>query len=228
MGDWAWWLEILLVNLVLSGDNAIVIGMAGRGLPPDERRKAIAWGTAFAVALRLVMTVFAAWLFAVPYVRMIGAACLVWIAVKLSTQDGGGISSVRFGGAGSEAAPRLREAVRTIVFADFVMSLDNALAVAALSEGSAVATAVGVALSIPLTVWGGGLAVRLLDRFPVLVVAGAAVLAYTAGGMLIEDPHVVRVVGSDFRLKAIPPALVALTIALGLLGRRLFKTDFFR
>lgn len=228
MGDWAWWLEILLVNLVLSGDNAIVIGMAGRGLPPDERRKAIMWGTAFAVALRLVMTVFTAWMFAVPYVRIIGAACLVWIAVKLSVHNSGETGAMRLGAAEREAAPRLREAVRTIVFADFVMSLDNVLAVAALSKGNAVATAIGVAISIPLMVWAGGLAVRLLDRFPVLVVAGAGVLAYTAGGMLIEDPYVERVLGSDFRLKAIPPAVVALTVALGLLGRRLFKAGFFR
>ncbi len=171
--------EIILINIVLSGDNAVVIAMASKNLPPKQRRLAVGWGAFGAVALRILLTGAAVFLLKVPYIQAAGACLLVYIAIKLLVEDDGR-NDVK-------AAPTLLAAVWTIVVADFVMSLDNVLAIAAITKGNYVVLALGIATSIPLIVWGSSLIMKLLQQFPILTYLGAGILGYTSGEMLIED-----------------------------------------
>jgi YjbE family integral membrane protein len=175
-------MEIVLINIVLSGDNAVVIAMASKNLPQRLRTKAIWWGSAGAVALRLMLTAAAALILELPWIQGAGAIMLLYIAIKLcgSGQHHGNI----------RAANSLHGVVRSIVAADFVMSLDNVLAIAAVTKGNAAALFFGVALSLPLIVWGSRFIVLLMDRFPVLVYAGAALLGFAAGEMLVAEPKI--------------------------------------
>jgi YjbE family integral membrane protein len=174
--------EVLLVNLVLSGDNAVVIGLASRGLPEASRKRAIMLGGGFAVALRLLLTVPAEFLLKVPFVRASGGALLVWVAYRLLT---GNDSET-----GTDEAATLGTAIKLIVLADLTMSLDNILAVAAVAERSDHAVLVlitGLALSIPIVLLGGNLVAKLMGRLPALVWIGSAILGYTAGELIVED-----------------------------------------
>lgn len=177
-----WWLglaEIILVNIVLSGDNAVVIAMACRNLRPEQQKKAIFWGTFGAVILRVVLTFVAVWLLKIPMVEAIGGLLLLYIAVKLlmgeeeEEVDKGGLS--------------IGQAVKTIVIADVVMSLDNVVAVAGVANGDWWLIGIGLAVSIPLIVWCSQLLMNLMKRFPIIVVLGAGLLGYTSGEMIISD-----------------------------------------
>jgi|HigsolmetaAR203D_1030402.scaffolds.fasta_scaffold00016_88 YjbE family integral membrane protein len=209
-------LKIMLINIVLSGDNAIVIAMACRHLPEAQRRRAIWWGSLAAVALRLVLVFIAVWLLKIPYVQAVGAMLLMYIAVKLA--DDGGKAHTELRTADSDS---LWSAVRTILLADFVMSLDNVLAIAAIAKGQLMMTVTGVLLSIPIIIWGSSFVVHLLDRYPVLNVVGAGILGYSAGEMLLGDhrlhewvqllPHHVHVtVPAVCALFAVLPGLLKL------------------
>lgn len=171
--------KIMMVNIVLSGDNAVVIAMASRNLPDEQRAKAIWWGAALAVALRVLLTAAAVMLLNVPWIQLIGGFLLLYIAIKLLADDDGGDHV--------QSASTLGAAVWTIVVADFVMSLDNVLAIAAIADGNWLLIFVGILVSIPLIVWGSAYVVNLLKRYPVLVYIGAAVLGYTAGEMFLKD-----------------------------------------
>jgi YjbE family integral membrane protein len=171
-------LEIVLINLLLSGDNAVVIAMAAGRLPGHLRARAVRWGIAGAIVLRIALALAAVQLLALPLLQAAGAVLLVVIAVRLVTDDG--THKVK-------SADSLKDAVKTIIMADFVMSLDNVLAVAALAGGNVALTAVGIALSIPLIPWGSAVMMRLLDRCPPLMYAGAAILGYAAGEMFVAD-----------------------------------------
>ncbi len=175
-------LEIMLINLVLSGDNAVVIAMASRQLSPERRKQAIWWGSFGAIALRLMLTVIAVQVLAIPFIQAIGALLLLYIAVKLILESGRE-KQVR-------EASSLGEAIRTIILADLVMSLDNVLAIAAIARGQMLMMFIGIGLSIPLIIWGSAMIIRLLDRFPVLIYMGAALLGLTAGEMLLSDREV--------------------------------------
>lgn len=177
--------KIMLINLVLSGDNAVIIAMASRNLPEHQRKAAIWWGAVGAVVLRIVLVFAALLLLRVPYLQAAGAMLLMYIAIKLLDDDGNAHSDVR-------EAKGLWQAVWTIMAADFIMSLDNVLAIAAIAKGHVVLVMIGVMLSIPLIIWGSSLVVKLLIRFPVLSYAGAAILGYTAGEMLLGDPRLGR------------------------------------
>jgi len=177
--------KIMLLNLVLSGDNAVIIAMASRNLPEHQRKAAIWWGAVGAVVLRIVLVFAALLLLRVPYLQAAGAMLLMYIAIKLLDDDGNAHSDVR-------EAKGLWQAVWTIMAADFIMSLDNVLAIAAIAKGHVVLVMIGVMLSIPLIIWGSSLVVKLLIRFPVLSYAGAAILGYTAGEMLLGDPRLGR------------------------------------
>jgi YjbE family integral membrane protein len=203
-------LEIIWVNIILSGDNAVVIAMACRSLPVAQRRTGMVLGAGVAVALRIVFTVLVAGLLSTPYLKIIGSLLLLWVAVKLITgeDDGNEIA----------ASERLMHAVRTIAIADAVMSLDNVLAIAAVAQGSTALMVLGLAISVPLIVAGATLIMALLERFPILVWAGAGLLGWIAGEMLISDPAVVAALGGEtvHRLE-LPIAAVgaALVLAVG-------------
>ncbi|WP_068782073.1 TerC family protein [Paenibacillus sp. GM2] len=172
--------EILIINLVLSGDNAVVIAMASRDLPKKQRKQAIWWGALGAVLLRCIMTWVAVVLLKIPFIQAIGAILLIGIAFKLLMPHEESDRS------GSSAT--IWKAIQTILIADFVMSLDNVLAIAALANGDLAILVIGIAISIPIVVWGSSAISVLLHKLPVLIYLGAGILGYTAGGMLIHDP----------------------------------------
>ena len=182
----AFWLavgQIILIDIVLSGDNAVVIALACRNLTVDQRKKGIFWGVAGAVLLRVVLTAFAALVMGLPWLKLVGGLLLIWIAVKLmlpEEEDGHDI----------EASGNLWGAVKTIIVADFVMSLDNVVAVAGAAHGSMALLLFGLAVSIPLIVWSSQLILHWMERFPVIVLFGAGLLGYVAGQMIFSDPGV--------------------------------------
>jgi YjbE family integral membrane protein len=181
-------IQIIWINIILSGDNAVVIAMACRGLPADKQRIGMVLGALVAVALRIVFTVLVATLLSTPFLKIIGGCLLLWIAVKLilgEDEEGGDVKE----------SDRLWHAVRTIAIADAVMSLDNVLAIAAVAKDSVPLLMIGLAISIPLIVAGAALIMALLARFPILVWAGAALLGWVAGEMLVSDPWLVGVLG---------------------------------
>jgi YjbE family integral membrane protein len=181
---WMAVLQIILIDIVLSGDNAVVIALACRNLPERQRRLGIIWGVGGAIALRVTLTFFAVSLLALAYVKLVGAALLLWIGVKLI------LPQIEEGGHEIKAAGNLFGAIRTIIIADFVMSLDNVIAVAAAARDSVFLLIFGLALSIPLMVWASQLILRLMDRFPVIITIGGALLGWVALSMAISDPAI--------------------------------------
>lgn len=180
----AFWIavgQIILIDIVLSGDNAVVIALACRGLSPDQRKKGIFWGVAGAVVLRVILTVFAALVMNLPWLKFIGALLLIWIAIKLMLPEDDD---------GPEIKPssHLWGAVKTIIVADFVMSLDNVIGVAGAAHGSLALLLFGLAVSIPLIVWSSQLILHWMERWPAVVLFGAGLLGYVAGQMLLSDP----------------------------------------
>jgi YjbE family integral membrane protein len=206
--NWIALLEIIGVNIVLSGDNAVVIALACRTLPPSQQRMAIFLGSAGAIVLRAVLTVFAVLLLAQPYLKLAGGALLLWIAIKLllPDEDGGGEME---GNAGIYAA------IKTIVLADLVMSLDNVLGVAAVAKGDVVLLVLGLLISMPLIIYGSTLIMGLMGRFPVLITLGAALLGYVAGEMVVSDPVVAPWIEANATwLHMIAPLLGAMLVVL--------------
>jgi len=181
---WMAVLQIILIDLLLSGDNAVVIALACRNLPERQRRLGILWGVGGAIALRVTLTFFAVSLLALAYVKLVGAALLMWIGVKLI------LPQVEEGGHEIKAAGNLLGAIRTIIIADFVMSVDNVIAVAAAARDSVFLLIFGLALSIPLMVWASQLILRLMDRFPMIITIGGALLGWIALSMAISDPAI--------------------------------------
>lgn len=173
---------IVVIDLALAGDNAIVIALAARRLPPKQRRLAIAWGTVGAVAVRILMTLAVVWLLGLPGLMAAGGVILVWIAIKLLRPADPG--------AGHEvaAATGFWGAMKTIVVADAAMGLDNVLAVAGAAHGSFVLVVTGLVISIPIVVWGSTLILKWVDRYPWIVQVGVAVLAWTAAKMVVGEP----------------------------------------
>jgi YjbE family integral membrane protein len=204
-----------MINLVLSGDNAMVIAMASKNLPEKHRRQAVWWGAAGAVALRCVLTFAAVLLLKIPYIEAGGAILLLWISFKLLLEEEG---ELRIEGSSS-----VWKSVRTILIADFIMSLDNVLAIAGLAKGDLALIVIGIAISIPIVVWGSGIIVGWLHRFPVLVFIGAYILAYTAGNMLLQDAKFGAVI--SFLLPTfhsmLPMALGIIVVVTGMLKRRM-------
>ncbi len=186
--DWAFIsaiFSIVIIDFILAGDNAVVIAMAVRSLPKDQRRKGILYGAGAAVLLRVVLTFFVAKILTVSYVKLVGGIVILWIAVKLFVEDEEAVEAHR------EAAS-LWHAVRIIVLADITMALDNMLAVGAASHGNLFLLLFGLGLSIPLVVFASSLLSMLMDRFPVIIYVGAALLGKIGGEMIITDPVVSR------------------------------------
>ncbi len=175
-------LAIIIIDLVLAGDNAIVIALAARSLPADLRNKAILWGTVGAIAMRSAMTIIVVWLLMIPGLRLVGGLALVWIAWKLLVpkQDTGEVHA--------KPVDSFWAAMKTIVIADAIMGLDNVLAVAGAAKGSFLLVVLGLLISVPIVVWGSTLILKWVDRFPVIVYVGAGVLAWTAAQMMLYEP----------------------------------------
>jgi YjbE family integral membrane protein len=174
---------IIVIDLVLAGDNAIVIGLAARGLPPSLQRKAILWGSVGAVLVRAVLTLFVVWLLKIPGFLLVGGLALVWIGYKLTADE-----SNDHEGEHVASAVTLRQALQTIIVADTVMGVDNVLAVAGAAHGSFLLVVIGLIVSIPIVMLGSTLILKWVERFPIIVVLGAAVLGWTAGKMLSAEP----------------------------------------
>ena len=174
-------LAIVLIDLVLAGDNAIVIALAARKLPAHLRTRAIAWGTIGAIVVRTLMTLGVVWLLKIPGLMLVGGLGLVWIAYRLLAPDGGSASH-------EPTATTFVGAMKTIVIADALMGVDNVLGVAGAAKGSVELVVIGLLISVPIVVWGSTLVLRLVDRFPVITYLGAGVLAYTAAHMIVAEP----------------------------------------
>jgi len=183
--------QIILIDILLGGDNAVVIALACRKLPPHQRSKGILWGTAGAIVLRIILIFFALKLLAIPALKIVGALLLLWIGVKLLLpEDEEGHGSI-------EGSDRLWGAVKTVIVADFVMSVDNVIAIAGAAESSNTGHGMalvmfGVLVSIPIIVWGSQLVIKLMDRFPLIITGGGMLLGWIAGTMAVTDPAIVN------------------------------------
>lgn len=173
---------IILIDLVLAGDNAIVIALAARSLPQHLQKRAIVWGTVGAIVVRSLMTVGVVWLLRIPGLMLVGGLGLVWIAYKLLVPSGGD------GDGHGPAASTFWGAMKTIVIADALMGIDNVLGVAGAAHGSFDLVVIGLLISVPIVVWGSTMVLKLVDRFPIITYGGAGVLAYTAGHMIVSEP----------------------------------------
>jgi len=177
---WIGLVKIVWINIILSGDNAVVIAMAARSLPPHQQQKAVLFGSGAAVVLRIALTVVAAKLLALPYLQILGGALLLWIGVQLlgDEEDDNG-EEKEYGS--------MLAAVQTILLADLVMSLDNVIAVAAAAQGSMVLLVLGLAISIPLVIFGSTLMIKLMERFPIIIMLGAALIGWVGGETIVSD-----------------------------------------
>ena len=177
---WIGLIKIVWINIILSGDNAVVIALAARSLPPHQQRKAVFWGSGAAVVLRIVLTVVAAKLLELSFLQIVGGCLLLWIGLQLLSDDGEEEGE-------SKSYGNLMAAVRTILIADLVMSLDNVIAVAATAQGNMVLLILGLAISIPLVIFGSTLMIKLMERFPVIVTLGAALIGWVGGETIVND-----------------------------------------
>jgi YjbE family integral membrane protein len=182
---WVAVLQIIAIDIVLGGDNAVVIALACRNLPPRLRNWGIFWGVFGAIALRTALIFFAITLLAIPYLKIVGGALLLWIGVKLLKAEPEGTGEGRI-----RAGASLADAIRTIIVADAVMSLDNVVAIAGAARDSIVLVVFGLMVSVPIIVWGAKLVMKAMERFPVIVVGGAALLGWIAGEMAVSDTAV--------------------------------------
>ena len=179
--------QVIMIDILLGGDNAVVIALACRKLPPAQRRLGILWGTAGAIVLRVVLIFFALTLLQVPYLKIVGAVLLLWIGIKLLMPEGDEAHN------NIQGSDRLWAAVKTVIVADFVMSLDNVIAIAGAAESAGggnemVLVVLGLLISVPIIVWGSQLVIKLMDRFPAVITAGAMLLGWIAGSMIVGDP----------------------------------------
>ena len=182
---WIGLFKIVWIDIILSGDNAVVIALATRGLPPEQQKKAVMFGSGAAVLLRVALTVIAAKLMQLPFVEVIGGLLLLWIGMGLLKSEDDAADS------GNAVKQGMLAAVRTILLADFVMSLDNVIAVAAAAGGNVLLLILGLAISIPLVVFGSTLMIKLMARFPIIVTLGAALIGWVAGETITND-HVLQ------------------------------------
>jgi YjbE family integral membrane protein len=209
---WIPLLKIIWINIVLSGDNAVVIALAARSLPPRQQMMAVGWGSGAAVAMRIVLTLFAVALLQLPYLKLLGGALLLWIGVQLLLPEEGEPSI--------DGHENMLAAIKTILIADLVMSLDNVIAVAAAAGDSVTLLILGLGISIPLVIFGSTLLMKVMERFPIIVTAGGALLGFVAGEMAVSDPALADWMSANFQLLEGKPALggFRLEIIVGLAG----------
>jgi YjbE family integral membrane protein len=215
--NWLAVAQIILIDILLGGDNAIVIALACRNLPPSLRMRGIVWGTLGAIALRIALIAFAVNVLQMPYLKLVGGSLLLWIGIKLLAESEFDRDKIR-------ASERLVAAVKTIIVADFVMSLDNVIAVASAADQSGsdnqlALVVFGIAVSIPIIVWGSTIVLKLMDRLPIIVTLGAGLLGYLGGAMIFTDVALISWIQSNMphHVAALPGFGVAFSIP-GLLG----------
>jgi YjbE family integral membrane protein len=177
---WIGLLKIIGVNLILSGDNAVVIALAARSLPQRQQKAAVLWGSGAAVVMRIILTIFAVALLTLPWLKLVGSLLLFWIGIKLLLPEEGDENI--------DASDNLISAIKTILIADLVMSIDNVIAVAAAAQGSITLLILGLAISIPLVIFGSTLLLHLMERWPIIITIGGGLLGFVAGEMLVTDP----------------------------------------
>ncbi len=200
---------IILIDIVLAGDNAIVIALAARSLPPELRKRAILWGTAGAVIVRSVMTLAVVWLLQIPGLMLAGGLGLLWIAYQL-------LAAKDDGGEHGPVVSTFWGAMKTIVVADALMGIDNVLGVAGAAHGNFGLVVIGLLVSVPIVVWGSSLVLKLVDRFPAITAIGAAVLAFTAAKMVVDEPSLDAVFDANLAARiATYAVLVAGVLAAG-------------
>lgn len=203
---WVDVLKIIMIDLLLSGDNAVVIALACRNLPAAQRKKGILFGVGGAIGLRVILTFFAVGLLALPYLKTVGALMLLWIGVKLILpEDEHDANNI-------QADTRLFGAVKTIIVADFVMSLDNVLGVAGAAHGNMALLVFGLLVSIPLIAWSSQLVLKMIDRFPFIIYGGGALLGYVAGEMLIGEAMFAAIVEANHYLHYLVPICGAVLV----------------
>jgi YjbE family integral membrane protein len=198
--------QIILINIVLSGDNAVVIALACRSLPPHQQKKAIIFGSVGAIVLRVILTFFAVYLLTQPYLKLIGAALLLWIGIGLLKGEDGEEDM--------EGHSNLAAAIKTIIVADLVMSLDNVIGVAAAAKGNVPLLVFGLVISIPLIIFGSTIILKLMNRFPVIITIGAALLGWVAGEMVLTDPAIHGFIERHHYLHNIVPAAGAVIVVV--------------
>jgi YjbE family integral membrane protein len=211
--------QIIMIDILLGGDNAVVIALACRKLPPAQRRLGILWGTAGAIALRVVLIFFALTLLKIPFLKIVGAILLIWIGIKLlMPEDEGGHGDI-------QASDKLWAAVKTVIVADLVMSVDNVIAIAGAAESAGgdhtmPLVIFGLLVSIPIIVWGSQLVIKLMDRFPMVIVAGGMLLGWIAGTMAVTDPAVLDWMPLDSPAEAgkAPDVSAVVRYGAGILG----------
>ena len=199
---WVGLLKIIWINIVLSGDNAVVIALAARSLRPEEQRRAIFWGSGFAVVLRIGLTLVAVQLMALPYLQIIGGLLLLWIGIQLLSEEAESEEDAK-------THDNLIAAIRTILVADLVMSLDNVIGVAAAAKGNLILLTLGLGISIPLVIFGSSLMIRLMERFPVVVRLGAALIGWVGGETVVSDVALQHLIGHLAWLHWLVPLLCA-------------------
>lgn len=205
---WIGLIKIVWINIILSGDNAVVIALAARSLPPEQQRKAVFWGSGAAVVLRVLLTVVAAKLLALSFLQIVGGCLLLWIGFQLLSDGDDEEGESRTYGS-------LMAAVRTILIADLVMSLDNVIAVAAAAQGSTTLLVLGLAISIPLVIFGSTMMIKLMERFPLIVVLGAALIGWVAGETIAGDTALQGLVAAHPSLHYVAAALGAILVVGG-------------
>ncbi len=212
---WIPLLKIIWINIVLSGDNAVVIALAARSLPPRQQTLAVGWGSGAAVGMRIVLTLFAVALLQLPYLKLFGAVLLLWIGVQLLLPEEGEENI--------DGHENLLAAIKTILIADLVMSLDNVIAVAAAAGDSVTLLVIGLGISIPLVIFGSTLLMKVMERFPIIITAGGALLGFVAGEMAVSDPALREWMGGNFQMLDGKPMLAGmhLEIIVGLVGAAL-------
>jgi len=210
--------QIIMIDILLGGDNAVVIALACRQLPPKLRTKGILWGTAGAIVLRVILIFFALTLLAIPYLKLVGAVLLLWIGVKLLVPEEEGHGDI-------QSSDKLWTAVKTVIVADLVMSVDNVIAIAGAAESAGgdhkmPLVIFGLLVSIPIIVWGSQLVIKLMDRFPMIITLGGMLLGWIAGTMAVTDPAVVPYLPTVAAVKAgaLPEVVDAVRYGAGVAG----------
>ena len=218
--------QIVMIDILLGGDNAVVIALACRNLPPDLRKKGIIWGTLGAIVLRVVLIFFAMALLKLPYLKLVGAVLLLWIGVKLLVPEDDDHGDLK-------ASDKLLGAIKTIIVADFVMSVDNVIGIAGAAQGAGheghqmPLVIFGLLVSIPIIVWGSTMVLKLMDRFPIIITAGGMLLGWIAGTLAVSDPAVQPYLpDTEFNHYAVAVVGAMLVLTLGtLLAKRQPKED---
>ncbi|MFG0213218.1 TerC family protein [Brevibacillus porteri] len=206
---WTALLSIVIIDLVLAGDNALVIGMAARNLPAHQQKQAIIWGTVGAIVIRALATLAVVWLLKIPGLLLVGGLILIWIALKLLVQDNGHENM--------KASGTLGAAIWTIIVADTVMGLDNVIAVAGAAHGDFLLVVIGLIISVPIMVWGSTLILKLIEKYPIVIYIGSAVLAYTAANMVTSEKFLTPFFAAYPWVKWL--FIVAVVVGVMLIGR---------